>query len=77
MTAIIEATDRCTTCGADAEGAQAYCHIYLDGETRVYCSPACAQRGLLGRDTAGGGTGTPRSDYLRELAETRRWERWG
>ena len=77
MTATIEAIDRCATCGGDAEGAQAYCHIYLHGETRSYCSPACAQRGLRGGGAAGEGGGPERGDTLQELAETRRWESWG
>lgn len=76
MATSVETTERCTTCGEEAEGAHAYCHIYVAGLTQVYCCPACAELALHGSGHAGEAAGRGRYDTIARLVERRRWEQW-
>ncbi len=76
MTTTAEITERCATCGEDAGGAHAYCHFYLEGATRVFCCPECAETALHGAEPAGPVALRAGGDYIAGMVERMRWERW-
>ena len=74
MATSVETTERCAICGEDAKGAKAYCHVYVEGLTHVYCCPACAELALHGNGCLGEAAGRGRSDTIARLVERMRWE---
>jgi hypothetical protein len=76
MTTTAELTERCATCGGEADNAHAYCHFHAGGATRVFCSPACAEAALHGGESARPEVARAGGDYIADMVARMRWERW-